>query len=80
MSKLTTTDTSGFFTFDGTDGFFAPNAVYTKTYTLLRTDRKNYQYPVHEWHWFDSLEAAQAHYDTRYNWGMVEQQITGGRV
>lgn len=64
--------TQGFYTYDGTEGFYAPNAVYAKDYTLKATDHDTYTYPVHGWWWFDSLEAAQAHFDTRHDFGLTD--------
>lgn len=64
--------TQGFYTFDGTEGFYAPNAVYAKDYTLKASDHATYTYPVHGWWWFDSLEQAQAHFNTRYDFGLTD--------
>jgi hypothetical protein len=65
-------DTSGFYKFEGTEGFYAPNFVYAKDFELLRENHTTYTYPVHGWWWFESLEQAQAYFDTRYNFGLSD--------
>ena len=64
--------TQGFYTFDGNEGFYAPNAVYAKDYTLRKEEHESYTYPVNGWWWFDSLEEAQTHFNTRYDFGLSE--------
>jgi hypothetical protein len=39
-------DTSGFYKYDEEQWFYAPNAVYAPTYTLLRELKDTYDYPV----------------------------------
>jgi hypothetical protein len=64
--------TQGFYTYDGNEGFFAPNAVYAKDYVLLKEQKDTYTYPVNGWWWFDTLEQAQAHFNTRYDFGLSD--------
>ena len=46
-------DTSGFYKYDEEQWFYAPNAVYAPTYTLLRELKDTYDYPVDGWNWYD---------------------------
>jgi hypothetical protein len=46
-------DTSGFYKYDEEQWFYAPNAVYAPTYTLLREFKDTYNYPVDGWNWYD---------------------------
>lgn len=39
---------------------YAPNFVYTSDFTLERTLKGTYQYPVHGWSWFEDEEDAKA--------------------
>jgi hypothetical protein len=51
-------NTSGFYKAQGEDLLYAPIFVQSATYTLLRSDRENYLYPVDGWSWFSSKEDA----------------------
>jgi hypothetical protein len=46
-------DTSGFYKYDEEQWFYAPNAVYAPTYTLLRELKDTYMYPANGWIWYD---------------------------
>jgi hypothetical protein len=50
-------DTSGFYKYDEEQWFYAPNAVYAPTYTLLREFKDTYNYPVDGWNWYDEVPA-----------------------
>ena len=51
-------DTSGFFKAD--DGMLLgpANNVFNANFTLHRTDKDTYAYPVDGWRWFDDEDAA----------------------
>jgi hypothetical protein len=52
-------NTSGFYkAAQGEDLLYAPIFVQSATYTLLRSDRENYLYPIDGWRWFSSKDAA----------------------
>lgn len=46
-------DTSGFYKYDEEQWFYAPNAVYAPTYTLLKELKDTYKYPIDGWNWYD---------------------------
>jgi len=48
-------DTSGFYLYDNIQDwwYYAPNAVYAPTYTLLRELKDTYDYPVDGWNWYN---------------------------
>ena len=46
-------DTSGFYKYDEEQWFWAPNGVYSPTYTLLKELKNTYDYPVDGWRWYD---------------------------
>jgi hypothetical protein len=48
-----TVDTSGFYKFDNGAWLYAPNFVYSPTYSLVRENRDNYNYPVDGWIWYN---------------------------
>ena len=52
--------TKGFYKIDPESGdlLYAPNAVYAPTFTLLRDQQSDYEYPQDGWYWFDSQAAA----------------------
>jgi hypothetical protein len=50
-------NTAGFYT---SKGDYAPNAVYAPNYVLLAENKETYQYPIHGWTWYNSVEEAQA--------------------
>ena len=56
-------DTSGFYRLRGDKLAYAPNAVRAPTYDLYREERDSYTYPIHDWHWFDSEDAAKAFFE-----------------
>ena len=65
-------DTSGFYFYESDDNaFYAPHFVYAKDYELLRDLHDTYTYPVHGWWWFDTLDQAQTHFNTRYDFGIT---------
>jgi hypothetical protein len=51
-------DTSGFYKKDNTSLLYAPNWVQSKDYTLVRSDKDKYTYPVDGWTWFDDAASA----------------------
>lgn len=51
-------DTSGFFKLEGGMVIHGPNFVHAPTFSLLRSERNTYTYPVDGWYWFDSMEEA----------------------
>jgi hypothetical protein len=51
-------NTSGFYKKDGDSLLFAPNWVQSKDYTLVRSDKDKYTYPVDGWVWFDNAPEA----------------------
>jgi hypothetical protein len=63
---MTTKDTSGFYRKSGDKLTHAPNAVRAPTYLLHRADKDSYEYPVQDWHWFDSEDGARTFF------GMLE--------
>jgi hypothetical protein len=38
--------------------FYAPNAVHSRDYSLIASDKASYQYPVEGWTWYESKEDA----------------------
>jgi len=40
--------------------FYAPNAVHSRDYSLIASDKASYQYPVEGWTWYESKEDALA--------------------
>jgi hypothetical protein len=58
-------ETSGFYSVDGVELLYAPNAVYGPygAYTLLRQDQNSYEYPAHGWYWFDSEALAREFFE-----------------
>lgn len=53
---------AGFYKIDPSSGelLFAPNAVHAPTFTLLREQHAEYQYPQDGWYWFDTRAEAVA--------------------
>jgi hypothetical protein len=51
-------DTSGFYKKDNDSLLYAQNWVQSKDYTLIRSDKDKYKYPIDGWSWFDDAAAA----------------------
>lgn len=52
-------DTSGFYKLDNeTTLLYAPNFVAAPEYSLDKTIKNDFTYPVNGWYWFDSEEEA----------------------
>jgi hypothetical protein len=49
---------SGFYKKDNDSLLFAPNWVQSKEYTLTRSDKDKYTYPIDGWAWFDDAASA----------------------
>lgn len=47
-------DTSGFYKLDGEVLLYAPNGVMAPDYSIDRSGKDDYTYPVYGWYWFDS--------------------------
>jgi len=54
-------ETAGFYKFDNTL-LYGPNFVLNRDYELRRETKDQHTYPVDGWYWFDSEEAARAHF------------------
>ena len=54
-------DTSGFYKLDG-ELLYGPNFVLNANYELRRETHNQHSYPVDGWYWFDSEDAARAHF------------------
>jgi hypothetical protein len=50
--------TSGFYKKDNDSLLYAPNWVQSKDYTLIRSDKDKYSYPIDGWSWFDDAATA----------------------
>ena len=46
-------DTSGFYRQTESGWEYAPNFVYSKNYSLLKSERETYTYPIDGWSWYD---------------------------
>ena len=44
---------------DSAELLYAPNAVYSPVFTLLKEQRADYSYPVDGWVWFENPEEAE---------------------
>lgn len=68
-------ETAGFYKLDvdadPQDMFYAPNFVYAPTFTLLKENKDQYNFPIDGWYWFDSVEQARAH------WNLPEPEPEG---
>jgi len=54
--------TEGFYKQQNGELLHAPNYVEGNGYVLVIQDKDVYEYPIDEWYWFDSLEAAEEFY------------------
>ena len=54
---------SGFYLYEAGNLFYAENAVMAPTFTLVKEEKDTYEYPIHDWIWFDSEEEAKAHFN-----------------
>jgi len=48
-------DTNGFYKWDdyNKEWLYGPNAVHAPTFTLLRSLKDTYTYPIEGWSWYD---------------------------
>jgi len=53
-------DTSGFYRNNNGELQFAPNFVLSSIYELRRETKDQHAYPIDGWHWFDSVNEAEA--------------------
>lgn len=60
-------DTSGFYRKEGIQIIFADDMVAGGGYTLLRSEKDLYVYPIDGWIWFDSQEEAEAFFSIEGN-------------
>jgi hypothetical protein len=59
-------DTSGFYRVDEDVLWWAPNAVWAPTYTLLREEHETYTYPTEGgWIWCNTVAAAELHFNKK---------------
>lgn len=49
---------AGFYKYDGSNFYYAPNFVLNKNYQLYKDSHSSYSYPIDSWYWFDSLNLA----------------------
>jgi hypothetical protein len=52
--------TAGFYKKENDTILYAPNIVEGDGYVLVAQDKDQYEYPIHEWTWFDSQEEAES--------------------
>jgi hypothetical protein len=56
--------TAGFYRFQDGELRYAPESVYLpNAEPLLASEKDSYVYPYHGWSWFNSITAAEAHYE-----------------
>jgi hypothetical protein len=55
MSEETT---AGFYRVNNEQLEFSPGNLYGPGWDLLVSEKDEYTYPMHEWYWFDTQEAA----------------------
>jgi hypothetical protein len=53
----------GFYTKTNGELIYGRRFIYAPTYKLTKNLKDTYQYPVHGWRWFDSLEDACLFFD-----------------
>jgi hypothetical protein len=66
MDEIIVDDTSGFYRVDEDILWWAPNAVWAPTYTLLKEEHETYTYPTAGgWIWFNTVAAAELHFNKK---------------
>lgn len=50
--------TQGFYKKQDGELLYGPNIVEGSGYVLLEQDKDTYEYPIDDWYWFESEEAA----------------------
>jgi hypothetical protein len=59
-------DTSGFYRVDSDMLWWAPNAVWAPSYTLLKEEHETYTYPTEGgWVWFTTVADAELHFNKK---------------
>ena len=57
------TDTSGFYKLDNSTLLYGQNFIVSSKISLIREQKDSYTYPIDGWMWFDSEDAARAHFN-----------------
>jgi hypothetical protein len=55
--------TDGFYTKRNNKLIYGSRSIAAPTYKLTKKLKNSYEYPIHGWHWFDTLEEACLFFD-----------------
>lgn len=57
----------GFYCFEDGVLIYAPNKVMNKDFTLDKSKKDEYTFPVNNWHWFNSSDEANTFFNIEQN-------------